>query len=157
MVIPFSYFFYEEYGEDITFGRRLWAGFKYTAFFMVIIVAIFIIGLFVKGDNPDLPSGSDKDAEYYKKWITDVIDTQNGIYHIETAFLFYPPASESLSSGLFYLSSTAGEGVMNFAFACAGLIGLITWLIFTVSLLPFFFFFLAHPVPLKMVYNHLLL
>jgi LMBR1 domain-containing protein 1 len=96
ILIPFSYFYYEEYGEEVTFKRRVFAGCKYTIFLMLIVVVIFIIGLFVKG------SASDISHEDYEKYVKEVIDSEN-----------------------------SGEATMNFALACAGLIGLIAFLIYT--------------------------
>jgi LMBR1 domain-containing protein 1 len=96
VVIPFTYFFYEEFGENVSFCRRVFAGCKYTIFLVLAAVIILIIGLFVQGGSP---STEDKD---YKKYVEKIIDTEN-----------------------------RGEAVMNFAFACAGLLGLVTWLIYT--------------------------
>lgn len=53
LVIPFTYFWYEEYDEDAaehgeqTAGQRIWGAFKYTIAFLVFVVAIFLIGFFV--------------------------------------------------------------------------------------------------------------
>jgi LMBR1 domain-containing protein 1 len=66
LVIPFTYFFYEEYDEDAadygqqTVGQRLWGAFKYTIAFILFVVIIFLIGFFVpfakkaKEDHMDL-------------------------------------------------------------------------------------------------------
>jgi LMBR1 domain-containing protein 1 len=53
LVIPFTYFFYEEYDEDAsetgeqTVGQRLWGAFKYTIAFLLFVIIIFLIGFFV--------------------------------------------------------------------------------------------------------------
>ncbi|KAF2186982.1 putative lysosomal cobalamin transporter [Zopfia rhizophila CBS 207.26] len=53
LVIPFTYFWYEEYDEDAaehgeqTFGNRLWGAFKYTIAFIVFVVILFLVGFFV--------------------------------------------------------------------------------------------------------------
>jgi LMBR1 domain-containing protein 1 len=53
LVIPFTYFWYEEYDEDAaeageqTAGQRLWGAFKYTIAFILFVVIIFLIGFFV--------------------------------------------------------------------------------------------------------------
>ena len=53
LVIPFTYFWYEEYDEDAaehgeqTAGQRIWGAFKYTIAFLVFVVIIFLIGFFV--------------------------------------------------------------------------------------------------------------
>ena len=67
IIVPFTYFYYEEYDEDATeigeqtLAARLWGAFKYTIGFIILVVAIFLIGFFVpyakqmKGDKrPDL-------------------------------------------------------------------------------------------------------
>ena len=53
LVIPFTYFWYEEYDEVAaeegtqTFGSRFWAALKYTFVFIFICVALFLVGFFV--------------------------------------------------------------------------------------------------------------
>lgn len=53
LVVPFTYFWYEEYDEDAaehgeqTFGQRFWAAFKYTIAFVVFVIIIFLVGFFV--------------------------------------------------------------------------------------------------------------
>ncbi|KAF1959334.1 putative lysosomal cobalamin transporter [Byssothecium circinans] len=63
IVVPFTYFWYEEYDEDAaehgeqTVGQRLWGAFKYTIAFIIFVVVIFLVGFFVpfakraKGDD----------------------------------------------------------------------------------------------------------
>ncbi|ORY01972.1 LMBR1-like membrane protein-domain-containing protein [Clohesyomyces aquaticus] len=63
LVVPFTYFYYEEYDDDAaevgeqTVGSRLWGAFKYTLGFLVFTVAVFVVGFFVpfakqaKGDK----------------------------------------------------------------------------------------------------------
>jgi len=96
IVIPFTYFFFEEFGERTGVCRRIYSGCKYTIFLVMIVAIIFVIGLFVQGGSPPTENTD------YQKWVEDVIDKEN-----------------------------RGEAVMNFAFACAGAIGLVTWLIYT--------------------------
>lgn len=53
VVVPFTYFWYEEYDEDAaehgeqTAGQRFWGAFKYTIGFLVFVVIIFLVGFFV--------------------------------------------------------------------------------------------------------------
>ncbi|MBK5651724.1 MAG: LMBR1 domain-containing protein, partial [Rhizobium sp.] len=53
LVVPFTYFYYEEYDQDATehgeqtIGQRIWGAFKYTIAFIVFVVAIFLVGFFV--------------------------------------------------------------------------------------------------------------
>jgi len=69
VIIPFTYFYYEEFDEDVTFKQRFWAGFKYTLFLLVIVVVLLIIGIFVyKSHTP--PEGN-TDISEWAKYITD--------------------------------------------------------------------------------------
>jgi LMBR1 domain-containing protein 1 len=53
LVVPFTYFWYEEYDEDAveageqTAGTRLWGALKYTIAFVAFVVIIFLVGFFV--------------------------------------------------------------------------------------------------------------
>lgn len=53
LVVPFTYFWYEEYDEVATedgtqtFAKRFWGAFKYTIAFMLLIVILFVVGFFV--------------------------------------------------------------------------------------------------------------
>lgn len=70
-VIPFTYFFYEEYGEDVTIGKRIFSGCKYTIFLVLFVAVLFIIGLFVQGGSPDT------DDKNYKEYVEKILDTEN--------------------------------------------------------------------------------
>ncbi|KAI9742866.1 MAG: hypothetical protein M1818_003595 [Claussenomyces sp. TS43310] len=65
IVVPFTYFWYEEYDEvdaeegAQTFGSRFWGAFKYTLIFIAFVVIIFLVGFFVPivgrgGEHMDL-------------------------------------------------------------------------------------------------------
>ena len=53
LVVPFTYFWYEEYDEvareegEQTIGKRFWGAFKYTIAFIALIVILFLVGFFV--------------------------------------------------------------------------------------------------------------
>ncbi|KAF2196301.1 hypothetical protein GQ43DRAFT_476454 [Delitschia confertaspora ATCC 74209] len=53
LVVPFTYFYYEEYDEDAaeageqTAGSRLWGALKYTIAFLLFVVILFLVGFFV--------------------------------------------------------------------------------------------------------------
>lgn len=73
LVLPFTYFWYEEYDEvaaeagEQTLGSRLWGAFKYTLFFIAIVVILFLVGFFV-------PVSKDKDnmdLDYFKRLLTE--------------------------------------------------------------------------------------
>lgn len=73
LVIPFTYFFYEEYDEvaaesgEQTIWKRFWSAFKYTVCFVAIMVVLFLVGFFV----PVLKSRDGQDLDYFKKLLTE--------------------------------------------------------------------------------------
>jgi len=69
ILIPFSYFYYEEFDEDVTTGKRILAGLKYTAFLVVILVVLFVIGIFIKPGTPD--------AKNANEWFEYIVDKQD--------------------------------------------------------------------------------
>jgi LMBR1 domain-containing protein 1 len=70
LVVPFTYFYYEEYDEvsaeegSQTVGSRLWGACKYTVAFLVLVVILFAVGFFV----PVAKKARDehRDLEYFK-------------------------------------------------------------------------------------------
>ncbi|KAJ5716788.1 lysosomal cobalamin transporter [Penicillium malachiteum] len=73
LVIPFTYFWYEEYDEvasetgEQSVGQRLWGALKYTLSFVAIVVILFLVGFFV-------PISKDKkglDLDYFKRLLTE--------------------------------------------------------------------------------------
>ena len=64
IVIPFTYFWYEEYDEvdseegRQTLGSRLWGAMKYTIGFILFVVILFLIGFFV-------PRAKDRKGAHY--------------------------------------------------------------------------------------------
>ncbi|OQD78281.1 hypothetical protein PENDEC_c001G01253 [Penicillium decumbens] len=73
LVIPFTYFWYEEYDEvaveagEQTLGQRFWGALKYTLSFFAIVVILFLVGFF-------LPVSHDKtgmDLGYFKRLLTE--------------------------------------------------------------------------------------
>lgn len=73
LVVPFTYFWYEEYDEvateagEQTAAQRFWAAFKYTVSFIAIVVVLFLVGFFV-------PVTKDKDTnglDFFKKLLTE--------------------------------------------------------------------------------------
>lgn len=53
LVVPFTYFWHEEYDEvdaeegRQTFATRFWGAFKYTIAFVFIVLALFLVGFFI--------------------------------------------------------------------------------------------------------------
>lgn len=75
LVVPFTYFFYEEYDEGAeaegtqTVGGRIWGAFKYTIAFIVLVVILFLVGFFV----PAARSTKHKhlDLDYFKNLLAE--------------------------------------------------------------------------------------
>ena len=42
VIIPFSYFYYEEFDEDVTVKQRIVGGLKYTIFLLLIMIVSII-------------------------------------------------------------------------------------------------------------------
>ncbi|KAF1992574.1 hypothetical protein K402DRAFT_458950 [Aulographum hederae CBS 113979] len=75
LVIPFTYFFYEEYDEvateegSQTLGQRFWGAFKYTIVFILLVVLLFLVGFFVpvaKGAH-----GKHMDLDFFKNLLAE--------------------------------------------------------------------------------------
>ena len=64
LVVPFTYFWYEEYDEvaseegSQTIGSRFLGAFKYTIAFIALVVIIFLVGFFV-------PAARDRNGAHY--------------------------------------------------------------------------------------------
>jgi LMBR1 domain-containing protein 1 len=73
LVIPFTYFWYEEYDEvatdtgEQTVGQRIWGALKYTLSFLVVVVILFLVGFFV----PVSQGKSDMDLDYFRRLLTE--------------------------------------------------------------------------------------
>ncbi|KAF7187108.1 putative lysosomal cobalamin transporter [Pseudocercospora fuligena] len=75
LVVPFTYFYYEEYDEvateegQQTIGNRLWGAFKWTFAFILFCVILFLVGFFV----PVTKKARDdhKDLDYFKDLLTE--------------------------------------------------------------------------------------
>lgn len=75
LVIPFTYFWYEENDEIAqeegtqTFGSRIWAAFKYTIVFVILCVALFLVGFFVPVSKHR--KGAHFDLDFFKKLLAE--------------------------------------------------------------------------------------
>ncbi|KAF3764615.1 hypothetical protein M406DRAFT_43451 [Cryphonectria parasitica EP155] len=75
VIIPFSYFWYEEYDEveeeegTRGFGAKFWGAFKYTVAFIFLVVILFLVGFFV----PAAGNRVDRhlDLDYFKKLLSE--------------------------------------------------------------------------------------
>ncbi|KAL9093952.1 MAG: hypothetical protein Q9165_003875 [Trypethelium subeluteriae] len=75
LVIPFSYFYYEDYDEvateqgNQTIGSRIWGALKYTVVFLLICIILFLIGFFVPAARS--MKGNPLDLDYFKHLLSD--------------------------------------------------------------------------------------
>lgn len=67
-LIPFAYFFYEEYDEDESIKDRIFGALKYTSFFIVISILLLVFGLFLK---PNTKSGPKIDLDWFRKLLLE--------------------------------------------------------------------------------------
>lgn len=112
LVIPFAYFWYEEYDEiefeeeGRTWKSRLWSAGKYTLFFVALVVILFLLGFFVPaaGDNTE----GHWDLDYYKKLIA-----QN---HGEKALTFALGLLVTLGTLLYAVYTGAGLALLPVSF-----------------------------------------
>ncbi|KAF7548009.1 hypothetical protein G7Z17_g7351 [Cylindrodendrum hubeiense] len=111
IIIPFAYFWHEEYDEvEVEEGRslasRFWAAGKYTLFFVAFVVVLFLLGFFVPaaGDT----SKDHWDLDYFKKLIA-----QN---HGEKALTFALGLLVTLGTLLYVVYTGAGLALLPIAF-----------------------------------------
>lgn len=112
IVIPFAYFWHEEYDEieveeeGRTLTSRFWASVKYTLFFVAFVVVLFLLGFFVPaaGDS----SQDHWDLDYFKKLIA-----QN---HGEKALTFALGLLLTLGTLLYVVYTGAGLALLPISF-----------------------------------------
>ncbi|KAI1627603.1 LMBR1-like membrane protein-domain-containing protein [Exophiala viscosa] len=75
LVVPFTYFWYEEYDEvaqeegSQTFGSRFWGAFKFTLIFIMLCVTLFVVGFFVPVARHR--EGAHFDLDFFKKLLAE--------------------------------------------------------------------------------------
>jgi len=80
LVVPFTYFWYEEYDElateegNQTVISRLWGAFKYTIAFIFLVVIIFLVGFFV-------PAAKDREGAHYDYGYFKDLLREKRMYH----------------------------------------------------------------------------
>ena len=69
LVVPFAYFWYDEYDplEEQTALQRFWNAFKYTLFFVAILVVLFLVGFLV----PISREKAGLDFDYFSKLLVE--------------------------------------------------------------------------------------
>ncbi|KAI0857476.1 hypothetical protein F4860DRAFT_356806 [Xylaria cubensis] len=112
IIIPFSYFWYEEYDEveeqegNQTFGSRLWSAFKYTIAFIFLTVIIFLIGFFVPAAGSH--EGKHLDLDFFKRLLEE--------NHGEKALNFALGLLITLGTLLYILYTGAGLALLPISF-----------------------------------------
>ena len=75
LVVPFTYFWYEEYDQvdseegNQTLAGRLWGAFKYTLGFVVICLILFLVGFFIPVAKKAMDEH--RDLDYFKYLLTE--------------------------------------------------------------------------------------
>ncbi|KAJ5454915.1 hypothetical protein N7530_012684 [Penicillium desertorum] len=124
--IPFAYFWYEEYDEvatetdQQTFGRRFWGALKYTMLLVVIVIILFLVGLFV----PVSKNKKGMDLDYFKKLLTE---------NREHFYLF-----RTFGTAKLIQIDTGGERAFTFALGVLMTIGICLYVPYTSSGLALF-------------------
>lgn len=117
LVIPFTYFWYEEYDEvasetgEQTVGQRLWGSLKYTLSFIAIVVILFLVGFFV-------PVSKDKvgmDLDYFKRLLTE---------NRKSCCFLTPPNNETNNNA-------DGERALTFALGLLMTLGICLYVLYT--------------------------
>ncbi|TDZ20446.1 putative lysosomal cobalamin transporter [Colletotrichum sidae] len=111
LVIPFAYFWYEEYDEieveeGRSFGSRLVSALKYTLVFVVLVVILFLVGFFVPAAGSD--SGANWDLDYFKR----ILVQNNG----QKALAFALGLLVTLGTLLYIIYTAAGLALLPMSF-----------------------------------------
>jgi len=112
LVVPFTYFFYEEYDEVEaeegmqTFGQRFFGALKYTSIFFILCVIIFLVGFFVPVARNS--GGAHYDLDYFAHLL---LENQG-----ERALTFALGLLISLGTLLYILYTSAGIALLPISF-----------------------------------------
>jgi LMBR1 domain-containing protein 1 len=111
IVIPFTYFWYEEGDEaeenDQTkpVGHKFWGAFKYTLIFVILVVLLFLVGFFLPIVGRE---GAHMDLDYFRRLLTE----NRG----ERALTFALGLLISLGIILYVLYTAAGFALLPISF-----------------------------------------
>lgn len=112
LVVPFTYFLYEEYDEveaeegRQTFGQRLLGALKYTLIFLILVVALFLVGFFVPVAKDR--KGAHYDLDYFRRLLSE--------NHGERALTFALGLLVSMGTLLYVLYTAAGFALLPIGF-----------------------------------------
>ena len=111
VVVPFTYFWYEEY-DDVeaeegtqSVGKRFWGAFKYTIGFILFVVILFLVGFFVPVARDR--QGAPYDLEYFRQLLS-----QN---HGERALTFALGLLTTIGILIYVLYTAAGLALLPVA------------------------------------------
>jgi len=112
LVVPFTYFFYEEY-DDVdaeegrqTFRQRFFGALKYTLIFIALVIILFIVGFFIPVARDR--RGAHLDLDYFKRLLAE--------NHGERALTFALGLLISLGTLLYILYTAAGLALLPISF-----------------------------------------
>lgn len=112
LVVPFTYFLYEEY-DDVeaadgtqTIGQRFFGALKYTLIFLALVVILFIVGFFVPVARDR--KGAHLDLDYFKRLLAE--------NHGERALTFALGLLISLGTLLYILYTASGFALLPISF-----------------------------------------
>ncbi|KAI9813361.1 MAG: hypothetical protein M1832_006319 [Thelocarpon impressellum] len=112
LVVPFTYFWYEEYDEVETadgtqsLGKRFWGAFKYTIAFILLVVIIFLVGFFIPVARDR--RGAHMDLDYFKKLLAE--------NHGERALTFALGLLITIGTLLYVVYTAAGLALLPISF-----------------------------------------
>ncbi|MCJ1238301.1 hypothetical protein MMC14_006290 [Varicellaria rhodocarpa] len=112
LVVPFTYFWYEEYDEvaneegEQTIGKRFWGAFKYTIAFIALIVILFLIGFFIPVAKDR--TGGHYGLDYFKNLLAE--------NHGERALTFALGLLITIGTLIYVLYTAAGFALLPIAF-----------------------------------------
>ncbi|KAL8700653.1 MAG: hypothetical protein Q9201_005339 [Fulgogasparrea decipioides] len=112
LVIPFTYFWYEEYDEVAaeegtqTIGSRFWGALKYTLAFIALVVILFLVGFFVPVAKDR--NGAHYGLEYFKRILEES--------HPERALTFAVGLLITIGILIYVLYTAAGFALLPVAF-----------------------------------------
>ncbi|KAF2674627.1 hypothetical protein BT63DRAFT_395144 [Microthyrium microscopicum] len=111
LVIPFTYFYFEEGGPDSdedspSLGSRLWGAFKYTIGFILFVVILFLVGFFVPAAK-GAKDGKHLDLDYFKNLLSE--------NHGERALTFALGLLITLGTLIYVLYTAAGLALLPVA------------------------------------------
>ena len=112
LVVPFTYFLYEEYDEveaeegRQTFAQRFFGALKYTLIFVILVIILFLVGFFVPLAKDH--TGAPYDLDYFRRLLSE----NRG----ERALTFALGLLISLGTLLYVLYTAAGLALLPVSF-----------------------------------------